>query len=152
MEVHRRCRVRIRAGGRDVLVVRLPLDLELTALPCEDLGARAGEGIGRAGGKLGAVLLSRAGEEFDGEGSGVGGLEAEFVAGDEVDAARGGRFYLGKVVSESWSEGLPCGRMGETGKFYLSWDLSQAGDRHGHHICLGCEKQLMWEIVVGTTC
>ncbi len=94
MEVHCRGRMRIRAGGGNALVVRLPLDLKLTALPCEDLGARAGEGVGRAGGELGAVLLGGAGEEFYGEGSGVGGLEAEFVTGDEVDGARGGGFYL----------------------------------------------------------
>lgn len=51
-----------RAGrvGRvgDALVVGLALDLELAALPGEDLGAHAREGVCRSGGELGAVLLS----------------------------------------------------------------------------------------------
>lgn len=92
MQVHGRAGRVGRVG--DALVVGLALDLELAALPGEDLGARAREGVCRAGGELGAVLLSRAGEELDGEGTGVRGLEAPFLGGREGDDARGGGGWL----------------------------------------------------------
>ena len=49
----------------DLVVVAGAVDLELAAVPRQDLGLRAGKAVGLAGGQLGAVALSRAGQHAD---------------------------------------------------------------------------------------
>lgn len=89
--------VQIRVGGvrrgcgilGDGVIVGAAVDLDVAAVPGEDLGLDAGEVVGDALGELDPVLLSCTGEQLDDEGGAGGDLEAPFPAGLKGDGPRG---------------------------------------------------------------
>lgn len=72
----------------DEIIVQASVDLELAAVPGQDLGLDAREGVRVALGELDAVLLCSAGEDFQGEARAIGDFEAPFPCGSEYDGAR----------------------------------------------------------------
>ncbi len=113
--VRRWCRV---FGDGVTAIVRATLDLELAAVPRENLGRGApGEGVCASRGEFDAVLLSGTGEDLKPEAAADGYLEAPFPGGLEGDDARG---RGGGLLREEMSASRSRSRARESLGVYLS--------------------------------